>query len=62
MTRRIPNLETAIDYCRDNGLDYSWEHCSGSHIKFYVGVKVIVISSKRDNPDRVVRDIRRVVK
>jgi hypothetical protein len=60
MCRRIPNLETAIDECRQRRLSYYWYY-AGKHIKFYVNGKMIVMGLKKSNPDKVRKDIRRVV-
>jgi len=57
---RIPNLQTAIDECRQLGLNYCWERAS-KHIKFYVNGKTIIIGLKKSNPDKVKKDIRRVM-
>ena len=60
MTRRIPNLETAIEYCRSKGYQYSFK--KGCHFKFYISGKgPITLSTKKDNPDRVRKDIERVL-
>lgn len=60
--RRIPNLETAIDECRKRGLEFSWEW-NRNHIKFWiVGIsRFIVICKNKQNPDRVRKDIERVL-
>ncbi len=60
MGRRIPNLETAIEYCRVKGWSYYFK--KGDHYKFYLdGVKgCVIISTKKDNPDRVRKDIERL--
>ena len=60
MCRRIPNLETAIDECRQMGKRFNWKY-AGKHIKFYVEGRMIVIGTKKANPDKVRKDIRRVV-
>ncbi len=60
MCRRIPNLETAIEYCRAKGYRYFFK--KGDHYKFYIEDKGrIMLSTKKDNPDRVKRDIDRVM-
>jgi hypothetical protein len=61
MTRRCHNLEAAIDYCKSNAIDFDYERCK-KHIKFYVAERMIVISLKNYNVDKVVSDIRRIVK
>ncbi len=60
MTRRIPNLETAIDYCRQKGWSFYFK--KGQHFKFYInGIGPIILSTKKDNPDRVRKNIERVI-
>jgi hypothetical protein len=60
MTRRIPNLETAIEYCRVKGYEYYFK--KGCHFKFYIEDRgCITLSTKKDNPDRVRKDIERVM-
>lgn len=61
--KRIPNLETAINYCRDNDISFVYSVTKCKHIKFYVedSSKFILISPKNDNRDRVIRDIRRMI-
>lgn len=64
MTKRIPNLETAIAECRRLGFTYNYEHGGGkSHIKFYIDGfnKLLIMSSKHDNRDKVKKDIMRIV-
>jgi hypothetical protein len=61
MCRRIPNLETAIDECRQRGLNYYWERAK-KNIKFYVSGKMIIIGLKKSNPDKVRKEIRRVAR
>lgn len=60
MCRRIPNLETAIDECRQRGKIWNYKY-AGNHIKFYVEGRMIVIGLKKANPDKVRKDIRRVM-
>ena len=57
---RYPNLETAKEICRQLKLDYKWEF-AGRHIKFYVNGKRLIIGLKKSNPDKVRKDIRRVI-
>ncbi len=59
MCRRIPNLDTAINVCRQMGKTYYW-HYAGKHIKFYISGKMIVLGLKKANPDKVRKDIRRI--
>lgn len=62
--KKIPNLCTAIDECRRLGFTYNYEHAgSKSHIKFYIDGfdKLLIISSKHDNRDKVKKDIMRIV-
>ena len=57
---RIPNLETAVEYCKSLNVVPTFKD-TGNHIKFYVlGVR-IMISRKKSNPDKVRRDINRVI-
>ncbi len=55
-----PNLRTAIDECRKLGKRFEWRH-AGSHIKFYVNGVRLIISKNNENPDRVRKDIRRII-
>ena len=59
--RRIPNLETAIDECRKRKLKYWYEWYNNSHIKFYInGFRgCVYLTSKKDNPDRVRKDVEK---
>lgn len=64
MTKRIPNLETAIAECRRLGFAYNYEYGGKrSHIKFYINGfdKLLIINSKRDNRDKVKKDVMRIV-
>lgn len=60
MCRRIPNLETAIEECRQLGKKFDYKY-AGNHIKFYIEGRMIVLGLKKDNPDKVRKDIRRIV-
>ena len=61
---RIPNLETAIEECRDRKLTFDYIRTGKGHVKFYInGSKnVLIISVKNDNRDRVRKDIRRLIR
>ncbi len=64
MTKRIPNLETAIAECRRLGFTYDYEYTGSKlHIKFYIDGfdKLLIMSTKHDNRDRVKNDIMRIV-
>jgi hypothetical protein len=61
MCRRIPNLETAIEECRQLGKMFKYKYTGSKHIKFYVEDKMIMIGLKKSNPDKVRKDIRRVI-
>jgi hypothetical protein len=58
MCRRIPNLETAIEECRQLGKRFDYKY-SGKHIKFYIEGRMIMLGLKKSNPDKVRKDIRR---
>lgn len=57
---RIPNLEIAIDECRRLNKKFEWKW-SGCHIKFYIDGNLLMLGTKKPNPDKVKKDIRRIV-
>ncbi len=63
MTKRVPNLDIAIEECKRLGLTYRYERNKRSHYKFYIEDvdRVLIFNSKRDNKDRVKNDIQRLV-
>lgn len=60
MGKKIPNLETAKELCRELGFTFEFEMQSNQHIKFYIHgcPKYLHISSKSDNYDKVRKELR----